>query len=117
MAFANIEDLVEMVNKMSFIDNNGTKHKDIIINNYIFKYTRTNKNLTFYYKCRVKNCETRKECTASCTIETESTLNIVQANLLHCHEAVSEIELDVKYFQRENKSRAGQSMETIQKIF
>ena len=65
MAFVSIEEIEKMVNKMSFIDNNGTKHKDIIINNYILKYTRINKNLTCCYKCRVKNC------TAPCTLEAD----------------------------------------------
>ena len=40
---------------LKFVKNTGTKHEDLIINGYKYKWCRNNKDNTSNYKCRVKN--------------------------------------------------------------
>ena len=35
---ASQENLCESMVKLSFIDNNGTKHKDLLVDNFVFKW-------------------------------------------------------------------------------
>ena len=57
---------------LSFVDNNGTKHKDLIVDDHVFKWNRLNKDMTCNYKCRVKDLNSKKECPASCTLDSSS---------------------------------------------
>ena len=36
---------------LSFVENNGTKQKDLIVDDHVFMWNRLNKDMTCNYKC------------------------------------------------------------------
>jgi hypothetical protein len=57
---------------INFVENNGSKHKDLIVDDFRFRFARTNKNGSIYYKCRHKDPATKKACSASITLKSEN---------------------------------------------
>ena len=103
---------------LKFVKNTGTKHEDLIINGYKYKWCRNNKDNTSNYKCRVKNPTSNKECQGSCTLDSYQGTRIVRLNFEHDHEPISQIELDVEEFKRKNKTKVQSEMSIpVQQIF
>jgi hypothetical protein len=105
--------------RISFVESNGQKHKDLVLNNFKFKWHRNNKNGTTNYQCRFKDPTTKKSCPASCTLDREEGDSIKNSNLVHVgHAPLSQCHLDVDQFKRDNKKATTSSASRpIQQIF
>ena len=91
----------------------------MIVDDFRFRFARTNKNGSIYYKCRQK--ATKKECSASITLKSENLEDgLVSKNLVHIgHTSVnSKLDLDVREFKKAMKELAkSNSTVPLQQLF